>query len=290
MGSSGNIGQDSAAERDDLLIGRRAIARLSPCRMIDRPKGNCIGEAQSPLINTRFGEHLAQGGSRWPDKWTTRRRLLGTRGLAHNVKSRSDGATSRVDAPGIEARLPLGRIPIRRPRLCLGSSPHHPKSGVSSDAIPWIGLHIMPAGEGSYAITLLGGQMHLSYLLELPEHPSEVQRAFRIAPEASFALSIKNPEASTPPGVGLRDEEKADYPDQLQAEFGDRRFGREDVRMLDYPGAEFILVGARSDREEADGKGLASRKDMRWIPDMFRQLHLQNRRHPVKPLFEGKWE
>ncbi len=29
-----------------------------------------------------------------------------------------------------------------------------------------------------------------------------MQRAFRIEPEASFVLSVKNPEESTPPGAG----------------------------------------------------------------------------------------
>lgn len=96
-------------------------------------------------------------------------------------------------------------------------------------------------------------QMHLAYSLELPEHPADIQRAFRIAPEASFALSVKTPEASAPPGVGLRDEQKADFPKKLQAGFRDRRFEREDVKLLDYPGAEFILVGARSNPEKAYG-------------------------------------
>lgn len=33
--------------------------------------------------------------------------------------------------------------------------------------------------------------MHLAYALEHPECPAEVQRAFKIAPEASFALLAK---------------------------------------------------------------------------------------------------
>src|SRR5947207_15913993 len=87
--------------------------------------------------------------------------------------------------------------------------------------------------------------MHLAYALELPKHPSEVQRAFNIAPEAGFALSIKNPEAGAPPGAGLSEEEKPEYPEKLQEEFRERRFEPEDAKMLGYPGAEFILVGAR---------------------------------------------
>lgn len=40
--------------------------------------------------------------------------------------------------------------------------------------------------------------MHLSYRLELPEKPGQVQADLRIAPEASYALSVKNPEKGGP--------------------------------------------------------------------------------------------
>ncbi len=146
------------------------------------------------------------------------------------------------------------------------------------------------AGEGVYAITLEAGQMHLSYALELPEHPSDVQRAFKIAPEASFALSIKNPEASTPPGVGLPEDRKAEFPEELMAEFRDRRFEREDVRMLDYPGAEFILVGARLNPESAYGVELPAEEENNERAEIIRDLRMTKSQHPVKPLFEGKWE
>ena len=144
---------------------------------------------------------------------------------------------------------------------------------------------VRPAGEGAYAIILLDGQMHLSYVLEQPHHPADVQRAFRIVPEASFALSIKNPEASTPPGLGLGEREKTEFPEELQEEFRDRRFEREDARLLDYPGAEFILVGARNDPQRAYGTTLGD-----GHAEVFRELHLAKSQHPVKPSFEGRWQ
>lgn len=52
-----------------------------------------------------------------------------------------------------------------------------------------------PAGEDAYAVMLEDGQMHLVYSLELPEKPGDVQKTFNIAPEASYALAVKNPEA-----------------------------------------------------------------------------------------------
>jgi len=147
-----------------------------------------------------------------------------------------------------------------------------------------------PAGEGVYAITLEDGQMQLSYALELPEDPSEVQRAFNLAPEASFALSVKNPEKGQPRNAGLSDDQKADYPERLQEQFRGRRFDREDVDLLNEEGGEFILVGARRDPEESYDLDLETEHEDEASADAVRRLRLVKSRHPVEPLFEGGWE
>jgi hypothetical protein len=149
---------------------------------------------------------------------------------------------------------------------------------------------VRPAGEGVYAITLEDGQMHLSYALELPEKPGEVQKTLKIPPEASYALSVKNPEKGGPAGAGLRESKKADYPEKLQKEFRGRRFAREDVRMLDFPGAEFLMVGARTDPERAYGVELETEKEDHQHADTIRELRMVKSRHPVRPLFEGRWQ
>lgn len=147
-----------------------------------------------------------------------------------------------------------------------------------------------PAGEGRYAISLEDGQMHLSYALEMPEKPGAVQKAFRIAPEASFALSIKNPEKGSPANAGLSEDDKADYPSSLQEDFRDRRFDREDLELLDFEGAEFVLVGARLNPEEAYGLDLETESSDYDHADAVRKLRMVKSRHPVAPLFEGTWE
>lgn len=146
-----------------------------------------------------------------------------------------------------------------------------------------------PAGEGVYAITLEDGQMHLVYSLELPETPRDVQKTFNIAPEASYVLSVKNPDAGQPRSAGLRESDKADYPKKLQEEFRGRRFAREDVRLLDYEGAEFLLVGARTNPERAYGIDLDAEAESYKHADIIRELRMVRSRHPVEPLFEGKW-
>ncbi|PRD42567.1 hypothetical protein C5748_15830 [Phyllobacterium phragmitis] len=103
-------------------------------------------------------------------------------------------------------------------------------------------------------------------------------------------LSVKNPEKGSPAYAGLREQDKADYPEKLQEEFRDRRFDREDVELLNFEGAEFLLVGARKDPEAAYGIELDTDPADYGHADTVRRLRIVKSRHPVKPLFEGRWD
>lgn len=66
-----------------------------------------------------------------------------------------------------------------------------------------------------------------------------------MAEEGSYILTIKNPAKPSPPGVGLRDEQKAELPGHLREKFDNRRFINADPPdLLDYDGIEFVLIGA----------------------------------------------
>ena len=147
-----------------------------------------------------------------------------------------------------------------------------------------------PCGEGRYEIVRPDRSMHLAYQLELPEKPGPVQKALNIAPQASFVLSIKNPEAGAPANVGLREDDKPDYPKRLQQEFRGRRFEVEDPRPLDYPGTELVLVGARKDPEEAYAIDIDAEREQPENSEAVRDLGLVPSRHPQAPLTSGKWE
>lgn len=144
-----------------------------------------------------------------------------------------------------------------------------------------------PAGEAVYALLREGSSTFLAYALTRPERLGPVQKAFNILPEASFALSVKNPDKDSPPGVGLGEDRQADYPKSLQKVFRDRRFADEDPRLLDYEGAEVILVGAERRPQEEHGVDLED--EVSAGADIFRHLRFAKSRHPVEPLLEGKW-
>jgi hypothetical protein len=148
---------------------------------------------------------------------------------------------------------------------------------------------VRPAGEGTYALVRRGRGLRLTYELELPERPGEVQKELHIEPQGAYVVSIKNPEAESPPGAGLPNEEEPKYPPSLEREFRGRRFATEDARLLDYEGAEFILVGARTDPARAYDLDLEAEHETAGTADIFPQLKMSPREHPIEPLFKGKW-
>ena len=137
-------------------------------------------------------------------------------------------------------------------------------------------------------LTRTGSKMHLAYALELPDKLGPVQKQLNIAEEASFAFSIKNPEKGSPRDTGLDNAEKADYPDKLQKEFRDRKFATEDPHLLDYEGAQFILIGAGSNVKRDLGIDLEPEDKSEGTADIFKQLRLSKGKHPDRAAAEGR--
>lgn len=146
-----------------------------------------------------------------------------------------------------------------------------------------------PAGEGVYALVRHGRNVRLAYSLELPKHPGPVQKALKIAPEGSIILSVKNPDKPSPRSVGLGEAREADYPKTLRKKFGSRRFAAAEPELLDYEGAEFVMIGADEDVSEDLGIELEGEAETEKTADLLKQLHLARSRHPAEPLFKGGW-
>jgi hypothetical protein len=146
-----------------------------------------------------------------------------------------------------------------------------------------------PVGEGNYAIVDHGGHTHFAYVLELPREPGPAQRTFNITKEASYVIAVRNPQAPAPRGAGLRDDRRAAYPDELLARFGGRRFAPVDTpELLDYEGAEIVLIGA-SDAPEAElGIELEAEEERLEEADIFRALRLRRDELPVDSLERGE--
>jgi hypothetical protein len=148
-----------------------------------------------------------------------------------------------------------------------------------------------PAGEGVYAIARHSGHTHLAYALELPAEPGEVQQALNIVKEGSYIIVVKNPEAPSPPDVGLDESRRARFPKELQERFAGRRFIPADPPdFLDYEGAEILLVGARQDVFAELGLKLNPEHETEATAEIFNDLKMERSLHPLTPLFKGNWE
>lgn len=69
---------------------------------------------------------------------------------------------------------------------------------------------------------------------------------------ALFSCVLQNPTKSSPPNAGLSREQKVEYPPELLKEFegtpgGYAWMSPKNPALLDYMGAEFILIGATPD-------------------------------------------
>jgi hypothetical protein len=76
---------------------------------------------------------------------------------------------------------------------------------------------VRPAGEGVYALVRHEDHTHLAYELELPSQPQKVQETFHVEAEASYLLSVKNPEHTTDPCFAhLAEQKRPQYPPDLR--------------------------------------------------------------------------
>ncbi|POY71019.1 hypothetical protein BMF94_5944 [Rhodotorula taiwanensis] len=93
---------------------------------------------------------------------------------------------------------------------------------------------------------------YLVYELAVPHQLGEVQHALHIHEEGGFTLQVKNPEApSTNPAVRNKPESKQPkYPEELHKLFKTRFIPADPPALLDYPGAELLLIPSKHTPEQ----------------------------------------
>jgi hypothetical protein len=146
----------------------------------------------------------------------------------------------------------------------------------------------LPAGEGKYSIIMHDGHSELAYILEIPRTPGPTQNEFQIKKEASYIVSIKNPDIHVS-GYNAFLKRKPDYPKSLKEKFGDRRWvSIDEPDLLNYENTQLLLVGARKkDVEEELGIQFDGEKESTQTAELFNQLKIRKEQIPLKPLFKG---
>jgi hypothetical protein len=148
----------------------------------------------------------------------------------------------------------------------------------------------VPAGEGKYSIIKHEGHTELAYLLELPQELSHTQKEFEIKNEASYIISVKNPEISVSGFTAFSSARKPQYPNDLVELFGDKRWiDVDDPRLLDYQNTQLLLIGARTKEVEDElGINIDEEKETRSA-DIFKELKIRKEEVPLKPVLKGNF-
>ena len=123
-------------------------------------------------------------------------------------------------------------------------------------------------GAGKYLLVNHNNHTHFTYQLTNPSQIKETQKEFNLQKEDDYLISIKNPQASTPQGVGLAKEKKVKFPPSLQTKFANYSFiPLITSEFLDYEGVELLLI--------AKGKeNLTSREST--LESCLEKIHLDN--------------
>ncbi len=148
-----------------------------------------------------------------------------------------------------------------------------------------------PAAEGDYELLRHGDHTHIIFKLDLPRKPGPVQEELHIPEQASYIISVKNPEQPSPRGVGLRPKQKAEYPPDIMEKFGTRKFIDADPpRILDYPGTEFVLISASKNVRKELGIDIKTEDERTAEKELFKDLKIDRKERPLAPILTGAWE
>ena len=150
-----------------------------------------------------------------------------------------------------------------------------------------------PAGEGKYSIIKHDGHTELAYILEIPEFPGSTQTEFEIKKEASYIVSVKNPEILIPGYDAFsKKDRKPNYPNHIRDKFGEKRrwINVDDTEILDYENTQLLLIGARKRNvEEELGIEINEEKENKNSADMFKDLRIQKEEIPLQSFLKGKF-
>ena len=149
-----------------------------------------------------------------------------------------------------------------------------------------------PAGEGKYSIIRHDGHTELAYILKIPEVPGPTQTEFEIKKEASYIVSVKNPEIFIPGYDAFsKKDRKPNYPKHIKEKFGEKRWiNVDDPEIFDYENTQLLLIGARKRNvEEELGIEIDEEKENKNNADIFKELKIKKEEIPIQSFLKGKF-
>ena len=154
-----------------------------------------------------------------------------------------------------------------------------------------------PVGAGKYVIVRHQKHTEMAYILETPNQPGNAQEELGIEKEArlyNFCHKSQKPCTEGFPSA----EENPKYPDKVLKELSESEnfvSMLKDTRLIDFPNAQVILIGAREGKDVIKqdlgidinlDNDIKKKKDS----DVLNKLETWFKNVPTKPLIEGKME
>ncbi|OKL56688.1 hypothetical protein UA08_07991 [Talaromyces atroroseus] len=132
-----------------------------------------------------------------------------------------------------------------------------------------------PYAEGVYALIKEGSSSHLAYILTIPRELGDIQSDFGLYDRGSFVIQSKSPKYPGPATARLPQE--PEYPESVLEKFQHYRWIPTEPELLDYPNAQFLMIGsAQSQLGRAGGAHVDDKGTKKDPAEELGQLEEEN--------------
>ena len=160
-----------------------------------------------------------------------------------------------------------------------------------------------PVGEGKYAIIEHQNHTELAFILEMPQEIGEAQKELGIQKEATYIITVINPNKPVQEGYSTAQAERPKYPEDIEKYLNniqDKFISlSQNLNLINYQNAQVVLIGAREGKDiikqeigldiETEDEG-GDKENISSSADIFTKLKIKKEQVPIKPLIEGKFQ
>ncbi len=160
-----------------------------------------------------------------------------------------------------------------------------------------------PVGEGKYAIIEHQNHTELAFILEMPQEIGEAQKELGIQKEATYIITVINPNKPVPEGYSTAEAEHPKYPEEIEKYLNniqDKFISlSQNLNLINYQNAQVVLIGAREGKDiikqeigldiETENEG-GDKENISSSADIFTKLKIRKEQVPIKPIIEGKFQ
>lgn len=137
----------------------------------------------------------------------------------------------------------------------------------------------------------------------MPQEIGEAQKELGIQKEATYIITVINPNKPVPEGYRTAEAEHPKYPEVIEKYLNNsqERFISlsQNLNLINYQNAQVVLIGAREGKDiikqeigldiKTEDEG-GDKENLSSTSDIFTKLKLRKEQIPIKPIIEGKFQ